>query len=61
MTIQAIPPHPYSPDCEYLRDGHCYRCCDRCNYDRHQCAGCGEDLDHNGLDSFDQKHEGCVD
>lgn len=27
-----------------------YEHCDRCNYDRHECPGCGEPLSHNGLE-----------
>lgn len=39
----------------YTRDAHanvgaCYNCCDRCNYDRHVCGGCGERVTHDGLD-----------
>jgi predicted amidophosphoribosyltransferase len=61
VTFLTIPLHPYSRDCEYLAQGCCYRCCERCNQNRHVCAGCGEDLDHNGRESDGREHEGCTD
>jgi len=32
--------------CGHLTTDGCYHCCDRCNYDSHQCHGCGEPLSH---------------
>lgn len=41
-----------------------YDHCDRCNYDRHYCPGCGTSLSHNGLERVSgdvwRKHEGCT-
>lgn len=42
-------PHVYDKDCPLLKtDEGCYSCCDKCNYDRHICGGCGEPLSHLG-------------
>lgn len=62
--MQSIPEH-YQPDpliavCPYLVAGFCYWCCQTCNTDRHQCSGCGDDLDHNGRESNGQEHRGCT-
>lgn len=48
MAFTPIPEHDFDTNCEHLKAGNCYRCCDRCNYDRHTCHFCGEELDHNG-------------
>lgn len=42
-----------------------YDHCERCNYDRHECPGCGESLSHNGLEHAAgdvwRIHTGCTD
>lgn len=43
----GIPEHGFNKDCEYLKAGHCFYCCQTCNYNNHRCAACGDDLDHN--------------
>jgi hypothetical protein len=41
-----------TPNCtQGLHDyfgGACYFCCEYCNYDRHVCYSCGDDLRHDG-------------
>jgi hypothetical protein len=47
------------PDGTYRFDS-----CDLCNYDRHDCPGCGTPLSHNGLERTAQgwlPHAGCTD
>lgn len=43
-----IPEHEPNKDCEYLKEGSCYYCCEACNYDKHFCHFCGDPLNHNG-------------
>ena len=50
-----IPKHTFDRDCEYLKEGHCFYCCDLCNYDRHLCHFCGENLNHNSYAYRDGK------
>lgn len=52
-AFQVIPAHEYNENCEYLKSGSCYFCCERCNYDEHRCHFCGDDLDH-----FDRMPDG---
>lgn len=55
--------HPgFAPKCttelhEYY-GGACYHCCQTCNYNRHQCPGCGDDLLHDGRDYRTRKAHG---
>lgn len=30
------------------REGGCYECCEKCNYDIHRCQGCGSPTTHDG-------------
>lgn len=47
MSYTPIPKHPYDRDCPRLATPEgCYYCCERCNYDRHLCPGCGDNLPH---------------
>jgi hypothetical protein len=40
-------PHDFDVNCEYLKtDQGCYYCCEACNYDRHICHFCGDNLTH---------------
>ncbi|ANA86163.1 hypothetical protein BH765_gp54 [Gordonia phage Kvothe] len=42
----------------HAREGGCYQCCDRCDYDLHRCPGCGSPTTHDGkLFSPDEWHE----
>lgn len=34
--------------------GACYNCCDTCNYDRHRCHFCGQDLAHDS--TYGERH-----
>lgn len=49
MTI--ISAHDRGVKCAYLEEGRCWFCCTNCNYDTHDCPGCGEPTDHNGKQS----------
>lgn len=55
QAFRVIPEHAPSEDCEYLKDGSCYYCCETCNYDNHRCHFCGDDLDH-----FNRMSDGSV-
>lgn len=35
-----------------------YDICETCNYDRHQCPGCGTELSHDGIDLSDGPRRG---
>lgn len=63
MAWESIQDHEYNPECEFLKAGNCYWCCPRCNYQAHTCGGCGQDLDHNGMETDKigqkQKHGIC--
>jgi hypothetical protein len=59
--MQTIPKHKFNKDCEFLKKDGCYWCCERCNYDKHQCPGCGDELKHNGLELSGKEHKGCID
>lgn len=37
---------------------HRYDVCEQCNYDRHQCGGCGAELSHDGIDLGDNQYRG---
>lgn len=59
MAFVSIPKHDRK-DCELLKtDSGCYQCCDRCNYDRHTCPGCGDNLTHLNNDSKTGKLHDC--
>jgi hypothetical protein len=56
MSFESIPPHYFpesNPRCKYLEQGHCYWCCNSCNYNLHVCPLCGDPLDHNGQEWVD--------
>lgn len=38
-----------------------YLVCDRCNYDRHICFGCGDNLRHDDNNLDGTPHVGCCD
>lgn len=60
MTFVTIPLHTPAPpgqQCEWLKEGHCYWCCDRCNYGDHRTPCCGEDVDHNGNERSGKPHD----
>ena len=50
---------------EHEKQDGCYECCSQCNYDNHQCPGCGTSLTHDGREAFTtgggKFHFGCVD
>lgn len=37
--------------------GACFWCCEACNYDRHICGGCGQNLRHDGLEWHSRLNE----
>lgn len=44
-----LPGH-YTPEDHVTNYGASWRDCDQCNYIRHQCGGCGEELNHDGTE-----------
>jgi hypothetical protein len=63
VTFTLIPEHYLAAGerCEYLdTDRGCHWCCGSCNYNRHQCPGCGDELTHRDTEYGTGKvHEGC--
>lgn len=46
----------------HKRQGGCFNCCEKCNFDQHFCLGCGTPLLHNGLEAkTEETHPDCTD
>jgi hypothetical protein len=59
MPFELISEH--SRPCERTKtDAGCYWCCGACNYNRHTCPGCGDDLTHLGNNHDGTPHEDCI-
>lgn len=38
------------------KEGACYNCCNKCNYNQHICHFCGTELTHNSKESSGKRH-----
>lgn len=43
--VPPLPTEKCKPE-QHAKEGGCYHCCERCNYDRHYCFFCGDPLRH---------------
>jgi hypothetical protein len=50
LTSRANWINPTVQGCEVCGGEHCtYECCDQCNYEKHLCHFCGDNLGHEGI------------